>query len=236
MSEGRYLPAASASPSLGQARVAAVLFDLDGTLVDSAPDLAGAANDLRALRGLHALPYESLRCHAGAGARGMLAAAFALQPGAPGFETLRDEFLAHYATRLLRLTRCFPATPSLLAALEARRLPWGIVTNKASALAEPLVQALGLQARAVMVAGDTTAHTKPHPAPLLEAARRLGVPPAACVYVGDDERDIIAGRAAGMATLAAAWGYLGPGHDPRLWAADAVLEEPMSLLQWLEVP
>lgn len=216
--------------------IQAVLFDLDGTLVDSAPDLAGTANDMRRARGLPDLPHEALRCHAGSGARGMLKAAFDLTPDVSGYAALRDEFHALYATRLLRLTRCFEATPRVLQALDERGIVWGIVTNKAMHFAEPLVQALPLSRCAVLVAGDSTPHTKPHPAPLLEAACRLGLPPDACVYVGDDERDVIAGRAAGMRTLAARWGYLGAGQDPHTWDADAVLPDADALLQWLELP
>ena len=216
--------------------VAAVLFDLDGTLVDSAPDLAGTANDMRGRRGLQPLPYADLRLHAGSGARGMLGAAFGQAPGQAGYEALRDEFLAHYATRLLRETVAFDAALRMLAVLDARQLPWGIVTNKALHLAEPLSQALGLWPRAAaLVGGDSTPHTKPHPAPLLEAARRLGVPASACVYVGDDPRDMDAGRAAGMCTLAAAWGYLGPGAPLQDWGADHVIANPDGLLQWLEL-
>jgi N-acetyl-D-muramate 6-phosphate phosphatase len=214
--------------------VRAVLFDLDGTLVDSAPDLAGAANDLRAERGLAPLPYAALRPMVGAGARGMVGAAFGVAPGEAGYETLRDAFLARYEGRLLQQTAVFAAMQPVLAALEAARLPWGIVTNKALRFAEPLVAGLALQARAaVLIGGDSTPFTKPHPEPLREAARRLGVEPADCVYVGDDHRDVTAGRAAGMPTLAAAWGYLGNGEPIAAWGADAVIEEPPQLLQWL---
>jgi phosphoglycolate phosphatase len=216
--------------------VAAVLFDLDGTLVDSAPDLAGTANDMLAVRGRPAMPYESLRRHAGSGARGMIGAAFGVAPGDAGYGALRDEFHDHYATRMLELTQVFGSAFPVLRALDARGLPWGIVTNKALRFASPMVQALGLQGSAVLVAGDSTPHTKPHPAPLLEASRRLGVASSACVYVGDDLRDMHAGRAAGMAVLAAAWGYMGDGHGPAHWGADRVLEHPAELLQWLELP
>ena len=218
------------------ARVSAVLFDLDGTLVDSAPDLAGAANDLRQRRGMSTLQYADLRPHAGSGARGMLGVAFDVAPGDAGYETLRDEFHDHYLTRLLQETRTFDSALRVLDALDRQGLPWGIVTNKAMRFAEPLVQGLGLQRSAVLVAGDTTPHAKPHPAPLLEAARRLGCRPQACVYVGDDARDVVAGRAAGMRTLAAAWGYLGTGQPPDDWGADAVLADADALLHWLEMP
>jgi phosphoglycolate phosphatase len=214
----------------------AVLFDLDGTLIDSAPDLAGAANDLRTQRGLEALPYESLRPMVGAGARGMVGVAFGLRPGEDGFEPLRDAFLARYAERMLERTRVFDAVEPVLQMLSAAGVPWGIVTNKVTRYAEPVVRGLGLDARAgVLIAGDTTAHAKPHPAPLLEAARRLGRDAGRCVYVGDDLRDVQAGRAAGMATLAAGWGYLGQGEPIDDWGADAVLEEPAQLLNWLRL-
>ena len=224
--------AAPAAP----ARVSAVLFDLDGTLVDSAPDLAGTVNDMLQRRGLTRLPYAVLRPHAGSGARGMLGPAFEVNPGDPAYESLRDEFHDHYVTRMLQETRPFDAAMRVLDALDHRGLPWGIVTNKAQRFAGPLAQAMGLQRCAVLVAGDTTPHTKPHPAPLLEAARRLGQHPHACVYVGDDARDVQAGRAAGMHTLAAAWGYLGTALAPHAWGADAVLADADALLHWLELP
>lgn len=219
-----------------RAGVAAVLFDLDGTLVDSAPDLAGTVNDMLVRRGRAPLAYERLRPHAGSGARGMLGAAFGLAPGDDAYAALRDEFHDHYATRMLHLTRLFAAAAPVLQVLDRQGLPWGIVTNKSRRFAEPMVQALGLQRCATLVAGDSTPHTKPHPAPLLEAARRLGLPPAACIYVGDDRRDVHAGRAAGMAVLAAAWGYLGTEHAPTHWGADHLLAEPAELLQWLDLP
>jgi N-acetyl-D-muramate 6-phosphate phosphatase len=216
---------------------AALLFDLDGTLIDSAPDLAGTANDMRVERGLAPLPYATLRLHAGSGARGMLGAAFGLAPGHDGYEDLRGEFHARYERRMLSATVVFETVAPMLAALDERGLPWGIVTNKALRFAEPMAHALGLRARAaVLIGGDSTPHTKPHPAPLLEAAGRLALDPTHCVYVGDDARDIVAGRAAGMATWAAAWGYLGPDSDPRQWGADAVLEGPHQVLHSLDLP
>ena len=216
-------------------RPTALLFDLDGTLVDSAPDLAGAANDLRRSRGLPELPYAALRPMVGTGARGMVGVAFGLAPGDVGFEDLRDAFLARYAERLLMQTRVFDAMAPVLDGLDDRGIRWGIVTNKAMRYAEPVVKGVGLWARAaVLIAGDTTAHAKPHPEPLFEAARRLGLDPSACAYVGDDERDVVAGRAAGMSTLAAAWGYLGQGVPVQDWGADHILAEPTHLLPWLE--
>jgi N-acetyl-D-muramate 6-phosphate phosphatase len=217
-------------------RFEAVLFDLDGTLVDSAPDLAGAANDLREIRGLPPLPYAHLRPLVGTGARGMVGRAFGIGPGEADYDTLRDEFLACYEQRLLRETAVFLTMQPVLAQLEAMPLPWGIVTNKALRFAEPLVSGLALRSRtAVLIGGDSTPFSKPHPEPLLEAARRLGVTPSRCVYVGDDHRDIVAGRAAGMATVAAGWGYLGQGESIEDWGADIVIAAPAELLQWLEV-
>lgn len=212
----------------------AVLFDLDGTLIDSAPDLAGAANDLRAEHGLPPLPYERLRPMVGSGARGMVGVAFGRSPGDEGFDALRTAFLARYETRMLQLTRVFDDMQPVLAALEAAAVPWGIVTNKHRRFAAPVVAGLGLKA-AALVCGDTTPHAKPHPAPLLEGARLLGQAPASCIYVGDDLRDIQAGRAAGMPVLAAAWGYLGDGEGVEAWGADAVLGAPSALLNWLQL-
>lgn len=217
-------------------RFDALLFDLDGTLIDSAPDLAGAANDLLAARGLPPLPYERLRPMVGSGARGMVGVAFGLKPGDDGYEPLRVAFLDRYQQRLLQETRVFDAVDPVLRRLEASALPWGIVTNKHLRFAEPVVQGLGLHRRAAtLVGGDSTPHAKPHPAPLLEAARRIGVAPERCAYVGDDLRDVQAGRAAGMATAAAAWGYLGEGEPVAQWGADLVLDEPGALLHWLEL-
>jgi phosphoglycolate phosphatase len=216
------------------ARLRAVLFDLDGTLVDSAPDLAGAANDLRAEHGLPALAFEDLRPLVGSGARGMVGAAFGVAPGDVDFEALRDAFLARYAQRLLQHTRVFDQMEPVLLALESARLPWGIVTNKAGRYTDPIVTGLDLRRRAaVVVSGDTTPHSKPHPAPLLEAARQLALDPSSCAYVGDDLRDMQAGRAAGMAVLVAAWGYLGQGESVHDWGADSVLRHPGELLNWL---
>ena len=215
---------------------ALLLFDLDGTLIDSAPDLAGAANDLRAAHGLPPLPHAALRPMVGSGARGMVGVAFGVTPTDARFADLRDAFLARYAQRLLHSTRVFEAMQPVLDRLDAAGQRWGIVTNKAMRFTQPLVAGLGLAARAaVVIAGDTTPFAKPHPEPLLEAARRLGVAPQHCAYVGDDQRDVQAGRAASMTTLAAAWGYLGQGEPVAAWGADHVLSSPAVLLQWLDL-
>jgi phosphoglycolate phosphatase len=213
-----------------------VLFDLDGTLIDSAPDLAGTGNDMRLARGLPALPYEAFRPMVGAGARGMVGIALQVTPDDERFLPLRDEFLQRYEQRMTQLTRVFDAVPPLLQALQASGLAWGIVTNKAERFTLPLVRALGLDTHAAaVVGGDTTPHSKPHPAPLLEAARRMGVPPGECVYVGDDLRDVQAGQAAGMTTVVAAWGYLGLGEPVSAWGADHVIESPGQLLNCLRL-
>jgi N-acetyl-D-muramate 6-phosphate phosphatase len=216
---------------------ALVLFDLDGTLIDSAPDLAGAANAMREARGLPPLPYERLRPMVGAGARGMVGLALGVGPGQAQFELLKEEFLERYSQGLLERTRVFAAMQPALDRLDASGRRWGIVTNKAERFTRPIVAGLGLAQRAAaVVCGDTTPHAKPHPAPLLEAARRAGCEASHCVYVGDDARDVQAGRAAGMATLVAAWGYLGAGEEPvEAWGADAVLAEPAALLHWLDL-
>jgi len=210
----------------------AVLFDLDGTLIDSAADLAAAANAMRVDRGLPVLPLSQYRPHGGSGARGMLSQAFAVAPGQAGYEELKREFLDRYELLMYDSTRPFDGIEAELLGLAGSGLAWGIVTNKAERFALPLTKALGLAAAAV-VGGDTTGHTKPHPAPLLEAARRLRVPPETCLYVGDDERDILAGRAAGMATAAATWGYLGHSGEFRHWGADIELTAPGELLKQL---
>lgn len=214
------------------AHLRAVLFDLDGTLIDSAEDLGRAANAMRADRGLATLPLAQYRPHGGSGARGMLGQAFDVAPGQPGYDELKHEFLDRYEGLMHDSTRPFLGVEAELAGLATGGLAWGIVTNKAERFALPLVAALHLGAAAV-VGGDTTGHAKPHPAPLLEAARRLGVPPAACLYVGDDERDIQAGRAAGMATAVAAWGYLGAQAQHERWGADIELAAPGELLKML---
>lgn len=207
----------------------AILFDLDGTLADTAPDLAAAINLLRASAGLTPTPYELLRPVASAGARGMLKVAFDLAPEDDDYEAKRIAFLDNYAANLSEHSSLFAGVPAMLDGIVGLGLGWGIVTNKAERFTTPLVAQIGLQEAGCVVCGDTMAHAKPHPAPLFEAARRLGLAPEQCWYVGDDLRDIEAGRAAGMVTIACAWGYCGP-LAPQSWNAHYLLDSPQALL------
>lgn len=214
--------------------IRAVLFDLDGTLIDSAPDLGAAADKMRTDRGLAPLPLERYRPMAGAGARGMLAEAFGIAPDHPEFLALREEFFLNYESCMTARTQIFAGVPELVSQILQRQMAWGVVTNKAARFTEPLTRALPLFASAgAVVSGDTTPHAKPHPAPLLEAALRLNLEPQYCIYVGDDERDIVAGRAAGMGTVAATYGYLGVSASPGEWGAHATIKSPPELLQLL---
>ncbi len=213
--------------------VQAVLFDLDGTLADSAPDLAAAANALRSARGLEVLPYSVFRPLASQGARGLIRVALGKHPEDADFIAVRDEFLDTYAASLCVLSHLFDGIPELLQTLESRGLRWGIVTNKFARFTIPFVEAIGLATRAaVVVSGDTTAHSKPHPAPLLHACQEMDIEPSDCIYVGDDLRDIQAGHAAGMRTVAATYGYC-ENDDPAAWGADALIHAPLELLELL---
>lgn len=215
--------------------VRAVLFDLDGTLIDSASDLGAAADRLRIDRGLPSLPLQAYRPMAGAGARGMLSVALGITPDHPEFPGLKEEFFANYESCLHDRTSVFDGVSELVAALEQRSLKWGVVTNKMARFTSLIARRMTLFERAgVIVSGDTTPHSKPHPAPLLEAAQRLGLKPQECIYVGDDERDVQAGRAAGMGTVAAMYGYLGSGASPAGWGADAMIHSPLELLKLME--
>jgi phosphoglycolate phosphatase len=207
------------------------LFDFDGTLADTAADLARALNRLRTARNLADLPLEDLRPHASGGARGLIGAGLGILPEDPEFPGLRAAFLAHYAAEICVHTRLFPGMAELLAGLDAHGLRWGIVTNKSTNLTWQLVKELGLDARAAcVVCGDTTPHLKPHPASLLHAAHELALAPRDCVYLGDDLRDIQAARSAGMRCVAVGWGY---GSGLSSWNADAVIERPPDLLEFL---
>ena len=217
------------------ANVQVILFDLDGTLIDSAPDLGAAADKMRTDRGMPMLPLENYRHLAGSGARGMLGIAFGITPDHADFAAMREEFFTNYENCMTERTLAFAGVAELIQKLAHRGLPWGVVTNKSKRFAEPLTRAMPLFATCrTVICGDTTPHAKPHPEPLLEAARRMGIEPAHCLYVGDDERDIIAGRAAMMRTVAADYGYLGNDRSVADWGADARIDHPLRLLQRLQ--
>jgi phosphoglycolate phosphatase len=228
------MQAEGARPAPRPLPVDAVLFDLDGTLADTAGDLSLALNRVRADRGLASVPLNLLRAHASSGARGLLGAGMGITPEAPDYEELREAFLAHYAACLAETTVLFAGVAELLDALDQRGMAWGIVTNKFARFTEPVVNALALAARAAtVVSGDTTPHPKPHPAPLLHAANGLRVSPSRCMYVGDDLRDIVAGNAAGMPTIVAEYGYIGTGEASDTWPATGWIADPLALLNWL---
>lgn len=207
-----------------------ILFDFDGTLVDTAPDLGGAANDMRTARGLEPLPDDALRPFASAGARGLLGAAFDKKPTDPDYEAYKEEFLNRYQGRMTNDSVLFDGVQDLLYEISAKGLLWGIVTNKAARFTVPLVRHFELDGHSALVCGDTTPHTKPHPAPLLKAAEQADVAPSQCWYVGDDLRDIQAARAAGMSAIAAAYGYCG-SSEPLGWQADAVVGSVAELIE-----
>lgn len=211
----------------------AVLFDFDGTLADTAPDLAAAVNRMRAEQALEPLPLERLRPFSSAGARGLVHAAFGVKPEDPEYKALREAFLDFYAERVCRETRLFPGIAELLAELRAREVRWGIVTNKATRFTEAICLSLKLAPDCV-ACGDTTPHLKPHPASLLHAAAQLKLAPQSCIYLGDDLRDMKAARAAGMRPVAVEWGYHHPeSGGPQSWEADAVISHPMDVLRLL---
>lgn len=212
----------------------AVLFDLDGTLIDSAPDLGAAADKMRTDRGLPSLDYALYRPMAGSGARGMLQIAFDMRPEHPDYEAYKDEFLANYECAMTVRTTIFDGVHDLLTDLAGFGLPWGVVTNKNQRFTLPLTAQLPMFAAAqTIISGDTTPHAKPHPEPLFEAARRLKLSPEHCWYVGDDERDIVAGKAAGMTTVAANYGYLGSQAQVMNWGADHIIHSPLALVDLL---
>jgi phosphoglycolate phosphatase len=209
----------------------AVLFDLDGTFADTAHDLGYALNTQLAARGKDPLPIDAIRRVCSSGARGLLGLGFGLQPGDPEYDAMTREFLDLYEGNLCRGTTLFDGVAELLGELEGRGMPWGIVTNKAKRFTLPLMRLLGLDARAgCVICGDSAAQRKPHPAPLIMAAQCLSINPAACIYLGDDERDMIAGRAAGMRVAVAEYGYLGTGNPPQAWEADYRISHPLQLV------
>ncbi|MFA5914835.1 MAG: HAD-IA family hydrolase [Burkholderiales bacterium] len=217
-----------------ESQARAVLFDLDGTLADTAPDLARALNRVRAAHGLAPMPVETTRSYTSSGARGLLKVGFGLAPGDERYEALKSQFLDFYAAEICIDTRLFDGMAELLDRLDQDRLPWGVVTNKAERFTLPLLQGLRLGERAAcVVGGDTAARAKPYPDPLLHAAAALQLPPSTCLYVGDDLRDVQAARAAGMPVLAARYGYLGDGGTIESWQADAIIEHPRQVLDYL---
>jgi phosphoglycolate phosphatase len=216
-------------PSIG-----AVLFDLDGTLLDTAPDMIHALNRVRVEQGETPLPFALARTQVSHGSSGLIRLAFPRLDAQP-LEKLRLRLLDLYSARLAAETALFPGCETVLQGLAARAMNWGIVTNKPGFLTEPLLQALHLDARAgCVVSGDTLPQRKPHPAPLLHAATLLGLPPERCLYVGDAERDVQSARAANMPVLVARYGYLGPADDPDVWAPDAHIDAPEQILDWLD--
>lgn len=217
-------------------RPAAVLFDLDGTLIDTAPDFHAGVNRLRAGLDLPPVPYEQIRTAVSEGARAVIAAARfpGLDSTDPRFDELRYAFLADYEQHLADASRLFAGFEEILQTLEERGIPWGVVTNKASTYTRPLMRALQLEARsAATVCADEVSQTKPHPEPLFKAAKLAGVAAEECIYVGDHVRDIEAGRRAGMITVAAGWGYIPDDDSAAYWGADAVCEDIAAFRDWL---
>ena len=218
------------------ARPEAILFDLDGTLVDSSTDLGGAVDAMRIKRGLEPLGVSKYREVCGAGARGLLKVAFDMSPEHEQYEPMKLEFFDIYQSMLTEQTQFFSDIPELIKGLMEKGLQWGVVTNKMERFTHPLTQnhPLFLEAKAV-VSGDTTPHAKPHPEPLFEAARRMGLSPSACWYVGDDHRDMVAAKAAGMVGVAALYGYIGYGAHYETWGSDFQINGPLELLNILEL-
>jgi phosphoglycolate phosphatase len=211
---------------------AGIFFDLDGTLADTAPDLVAATNKLLVARNLATKPYELLRPYASAGARGLLEGAFGIAPDHVDFILLRDEFYSNYEKALLVDSKLFDGIDHLLDQMDEAKLPWGIITNKSARFTNPLTDLMGLRQRAIStVSGDTTPYSKPHPEPLLHAARSNNIDPTQSIYVGDDIRDVLAGKAAGMKTVAAAYGYCGCKEPPEAWGADYIINSPLELFQ-----
>lgn len=209
----------------------AVLFDLDGTLADTAPDLGGALNQLLVEHGRAPLSMEKLRPHVSSGARGMIGAGLGITPADPSYLKLQQRFLAIYQDALCVGTRLFGGMAEHLDELEAQGIRWGIVTNKSQRFAIPLMEKLGLRQRSLcIVCGDSAQRAKPHAHPMQLASAVIGIAATDCIYVGDDERDVISGRAVGMKTVIAAWGYLGDGKPPSTWGADAIAASPRDIL------
>ena len=217
-----------------QTKIEAVLLDLDGTFADTAPDLGAALNHVRSLHKLPPLPIAVTRLQASHGSAGLIKLGFNVTTDSAKFPAFRDALLAHYSANICVHTTLFPGMAELINTLEQRGLPWGIVTNKPHRFTMPLMQALGYAERAAcLVSGDTSTHAKPHPAPLLHAAKLMGISPQNCLYLGDDKRDMEAGNAAGMKTLIALFGYIDPKADLASWQANASIAAPMDMLAYL---
>lgn len=214
-----------------------ILFDLDGTLADTAPDLAACINKLLLEQGMPPLPYAQIRSHVSQGGAALIRLAFGDDLDEATFQDLRNRFLQDYASNLCVETRLFPQMDSVLKHIEDSLLKWGVVTNKQAWLTEPLLQSLDLSQRAAcIVSGDTTDEKKPHPKPLLHACKITNSAPEHCLYLGDDPRDIEAGNAAGMTTLAVRYGYIHDNHPPEQWGADGIIDDITELLEWLKPP
>ena len=211
-----------------------VFFDLDGTLVDTAPDLAYALNQVLQEQGKRPLPYQTIRPAASHGSAGLLALGFDHSPDSEAFKALQKRFVQIYQDNLSRQSCLFDGIADVIDSLDSSGKKWGVITNKPSFLTEPLMTALDLNSRAAcIVSGDTTANSKPHPEPMLHACKLTGVDPASCIYIGDAQRDIEAGRNANMHTIVACYGYLGDDDKPENWQADAMINHPIELQQWL---
>ena len=221
---------------MNQQHLKTVLFDLDGTLADTAPDLADALNTVLINNGKDALPFEQIRPVVSHGGMALVRLGFDIEPEHPEFEPLRQQLLQIYASSIANKTRLFPGMTKLLNSIESAGMNWGVVTNKPAWLTEPLLDALQLSQRAVsIVSGDTLTERKPHPSPLLYACEQAGSQGFECVYVGDAERDIVAGNKAGMKTIVALFGYIGTEDRPDTWGADALLESPQAISKWLQL-
>jgi phosphoglycolate phosphatase len=215
-------------------RIQTVLFDLDGTLLDTAPDLANALNTVLQLNKQPPLPYEQIRPVVSHGGQALIQRGFNIGPDHPEFAALKNQLLDHYQAHIAEQTTLFPGMREVLNSIEQQGINWGVVTNKPAWLTTPLMDALDLSRRAAaIVCGDTLDERKPHPAPLLYACRTIGSKPENCLYVGDAERDIRAGHNAGMSTLLALFGYLMADDEPENWGATALIQQPSDILAWL---
>jgi phosphoglycolate phosphatase len=215
--------------------VEAILFDLDGTFADTAPDLGAALNHVRALYDLPPLPNATLRSQASHGSRGLLKVGMNVEPDAPDYDKMRDAFLQHYEEHICERTVLFPGMAALVGELERHDLPWGIVTNKPHRYTVPLMEKLGYAKRAAcLVSGDTCEYPKPHPMPMLHASKLIGVAPQQCLYLGDDVRDMEAAQAADMTGIIAAYGYIDPAADLGAWPSSGRIATPLALLRYIQ--